>query len=408
MYSLNREKNHPPEKIKLRASDLRTGMFVCELDRPWLETPFLFQGFELKTEGDVATVQRYCEHVYIDLSRSRAETILIDAVPPPNSYLNERVFAETVLATETRRTQTVGIVKRMVDEVRFGKSPDVQLAKSVAAECVSRVINDPETTIFVMRMRELGEEITEHAFNACVYSVMLGHQLGVTSTALEDLGAAALLHDIGELSLSPEILHKKGRFNSDERAMMRNHVNLGRDILMSGRNIYSGVVDVAYGHHENTDGSGYPRNLQSHQLNLNTKIVAVTERYDALTRDRNYRPTYNHLDAVRELGEMGKNDKLDVRLTAAFISLLGVYPPGSVVELSSGEIAVVLKSHPKYRLRPTLLVIRDVTGQNIMRPVDLSLKETYGGQPYKIIAVHRAKNLGINLDKYRDAILQWL
>lgn len=400
------------EKVKLRVGDLRLGMYVCELDRPWLETPFLFQGFELKTDADIEAVSKYCEYVYIDLLRTRTVEITLDAAPPPRSFFNEhgiKGFDQEVEKAETARERTSNLVKRFIDDVRFGNSLDVHLAKAAVSECVAGILRSPDALMFVSQMRERDENLCQHAFNVCVYAIMLGHTAGLEARELENLGTCGLLHDIGKVSISDKILNKQGPLTDEEFAIVQQHTALGRDILMSGRNVFSGTVDVAYGHHENVDGSGYPRGLEGHQLNINCKIVAIVEKYDALVSPRPFRPAYNHLDAIDILNQMATKNRLDPPLTTAFINAMGIYPPGSVVELSTGEVAIVLQSNPKQRLRPQILTVRDASAKPVEVLVDMALKNTDDrGRPYRIKAVRRPDDFGINLNHYRSTILHSL
>ena len=398
------------EKVKLRVGELRKGMYVCELDRPWLETPFLFQGFELKSDGDIDEIARYCEYVYIDLLRTRRVEITMEAAPAPRSYMNREslhVYEKEVEVAHSARRQTTGLVKTFIDEVRFGKSIDVLTAKSAVAECVSSVIRNPEAMLFVARMKDAGEAISQHAFNVCTYSVVLGHQAGMESRLLENLGTCGLLCDIGMASIPPAILSKRAKLSPEEQIIVRNHTVKGRDILMSGRNVFSGTVDAAFGHHEHMDGTGYPRGLSEQQLNQNCKIVAVADRYDALVNARPQRPAYNHLDATRLLSKMAGANQIEKELAASFVSCLGVYPPGTVVEISTGEIAIVLQANPGQRLRPQIMVVRDTAGALCPEYlVDMALKEVDdNGRPFKIKAVHRSEDFGIDLEKHRNTIL---
>lgn len=188
---------------------------------------------------------------------------------------------------------------------------------------------------------------------------------------------------------------------------MRNHTKLGRDLLMSGRDVFSGAVDVAYAHHENLDGTGYPRGLQEHQLNTNCKVVAVVDKYDALTTHRPYRPGHDHLSAVAILNKLAKDNKIDSKLTASLVSYLGIYPPGSLVELSSGEVGIVLGSTPEHRLRPQLLVVRDADKSPVQRFVDMSEKTAdEQGRPYRITAVHAQGDFGIDINDHYELIMQ--
>jgi hypothetical protein len=166
-------------------------------------------------------------------------------------------------------------------------------------------------------------------------------------------------------------------------------------------------VDVAYGHHENLDGTGYPRGLLEHQLNQNCKIVAVVDKYDAISSARPYKIGYDHLEAVAILNRLAHENKIDNRLASAFVNYLGIYPPGTIVALNTQEVAIVLESKPGQRLRPIILVVRDKAGNPIERFVDMSEKTTdEHGHPYKIKSVHKPQDFNIDMEHYQSVIVQ--
>ncbi|MFM8331313.1 MAG: HD-GYP domain-containing protein [Candidatus Methylumidiphilus sp.] len=397
------------EKVRLRACDLRPGMYVCELDRPWLETPFLLQGFEVKNDDDIEAIMQYCEHVYIDMMRTK---LVKAALPtqPASPFLGKRTAAartKDIEAAKSTHRQTSTLIKSFMDEIRFGQSPDIQLAKGAVSECVASVVRNPETMIFLTRLSNKDTLTSQHAFNVCIYSIVIGRLLGFDAQKLENLGTCAMLHDMGKVVIPDHILNKPGPLTEEEMAIVQSHALEGRNILMSGRNIFSGSVDVAYGHHENLDGSGYPRGLEGYQLNLNCKIVSVVDKYDAITSLRPYRSEGDHLRAVSILNKLVREHKIDNELTSGFVAYLGIYPPGCVVELSSGEVGIVLESNVKQRLRPQILVVRDAAKSPTQRFVDMSEKTMDDfGRPYRIVNVSRASDFGIELGQYYDVIMQ--
>jgi len=396
------------EKVKLTVADLRPGMFVCELDRPWLETPFLLQGFELKNDADIEEVMRYCRWVYIDLLRTKVQKVTIEDVPKGFRLGRDASYqGRDLAAANSTRENTSTLIKTFIDEIRFGQCPDIQLAKAAVSDCVASIAKNPEAMLFITRLRKKDEYTSQHAFNVCVFSLVIGRLIGLGPKEMEELGTSALLCDMGKVSIPDTILNKPGKLTAEERAIIQTHTAEGRDILMTGRNIFSGCVDVAYGHHENLDGSGYPRALQGYQMNLNCKIVAITDKYDAITSKRPYRPAGDHLDAISVLNKMASLNKIDADLSTSFFTYLGIYPPGSIVELNSGELGIVIDSKPEQRLRPQLLLVRDSNKEPIQTFVDLAEKKTdEKGRPYRISTVRRPGDYDIDLTQYSDLIMQ--
>jgi HD-GYP domain-containing protein (c-di-GMP phosphodiesterase class II) len=266
-------------------------------------------------------------------------------------------------------------------------------------------MNNPTAMMFLTRLRNKDEYTSQHGFSVCVYSIILGRFLGLNPVELENLGTCGLLHDIGKLEIPDQILNKPGKLTPEEKAVMQNHTTRGREILLSGEDIFGGALDVAFGHHELLDGTGYPRGLQGHQMSTNCKIVAVVDKYDALTTHRPYRLGQDHLRAVALLNKMAKENKIDGKLAAGFISYLGTYPPGSIVEFNSGELGIVLGSSPEHRLQPQVLLVRDAKKTPIHSFTDLSGKVVDGnGQPH-IVAVRNAGYSGIDISQYYDLLV---
>jgi len=395
------------KKVKIQVSDLRPGMHICELDRPWLGTPFLDQGFEVTNFTDIKTVMDHCEYVYIDPRRSKSVDFQSGrrevAAARPALRFPEKAM-ETVDVT---RKQTSDLIKSYLDDICFGNSPDIQLAHSAASVCVSHVVRNPEAVMFLARLRGKFDDASRQAFNVCVYSIIIGRLLGLDSLKLENLGTSALLHDMGFVGVPDAVLNKPGFLSAEEMAVVQTHPRRGRDILISGRHIFSGAVDVAYGHHENLDGTGYPRGLAGHQISLFTKIVAVVDKYDSIMSPMPYRPAGDHLDAVSILKRLAKTNKIDPAITSLFVSYLGVYPPGCVVELSTGEVAIVTRSNPQHALLPQVLVVRDRDRQPVQHLVDLADKASDGrGRPCRIVSVRRPGEFGINADQCFEQIMR--
>lgn len=385
-------------------------MFICELDRPWLESPFLLQGFEVQDDNDIEAVAQHCDYVYIDLVRTKVVNVTI--TPPADTRQqkrNQSFDKEDVSSANSTRKETSKLMKTFMDEIRFGQSPQLELVRAPVAECVAKVVRNPDVMMFMTRLRSKDNYVSQHAFNVCIFSIIIGRLLGLDNTQLENLGSCGLLHDIGVLAIPDHVLNKPGELNEEETAIMQTHTTVGRDILMSGRNIFEGTVDVAYGHHELLDGSGYPRGLQGHQLNANCKIVAIADKYEAITNPRPFRIAGDHLSAVGILNKMADENKIDRALTYNFISYLGVYPQGTIVELNSGEVGIVIGNNLTQRLRPQVLVVLDAEHKPAQKFVDLAeIKTDKQGRTYRIAKVHRPGDFGIDLNQYSDLIVEAL
>jgi HD-GYP domain-containing protein (c-di-GMP phosphodiesterase class II) len=378
-------------KKKLDVSQLEVGMYVCELDRPWLETPFLLQGFPLRTPEDIAEVRNVCEYVYIDVSLGKdsvhsipatkiAHTIQKEMEKIPNPDHVPRYPVSVTLEKEIKKADNIqkktrGLVQKYLDDLRTGKSITPDNAKEVVTEVVDSIIHNPSALMCYTLLQNRDERTSDHSMNVCILALAFGRYLGLSEDELNELGIGALLHDLGKVKIPMEILHKTERLTDEEFNIIRQHPVHGRVILeeASGK-VPQTVIDVTYSHHERANGSGYPQGLLLKELHLFVKIVAIVDVYDAITSDRSYHDGISSHDALKRMYEWRETD-FDPDLLEKFIQCLGIYPIGTIVELNTGDIGVVVEVDPRCRLKPRVMLIMDPDKQlrQTTRIIDLAM-----------------------------------
>ena len=397
------------ELVQIDVKDLKIGMFVSKLDRPWLETNFLFQGFELKNQADIEEVQRQCEYVFIDVnkqtsvpqyvSRSTAYTPdYLEKVVPPAKRTS---FNQEVKRAEVIYRKTSGLVKSFMEEVQLGRPINAMVAKKAVAACVDSILNAPDALMLMTQLKNRDEYTAQHSMNVCVFSIALGRQINLSVEELNNVGLCGMLHDMGKLLVPKELLNKPGRLTPEELPIMQSHTTKGWSLLLRTSGIYPGAIDVAYMHHERVDGSGYPRKLRAEQITPYARIVAIADMYDAVSSDRIYKPGKSHLESIKIMTDAA-GTQLDSALTMKFIECLGIYPAGSIVELNSGEIALVLEVNPKAKLKPKILILQEKIGKScVEHVVDLAmLSQNVDGRQYTIKKVLRPEECGVDLRRY--------
>ncbi|HSB96153.1 MAG TPA: HD-GYP domain-containing protein, partial [Spongiibacteraceae bacterium] len=241
---------------------------------------------------------------------------------------------------------------------------------------------------------------SEHSLNVGLLAITFGRHLGASEEDLNKLGMAGMLHDIGKMQTPVEILHKNSALTADEFAIMQKHPIDGRDILMRHNNIYHGAIDVAYSHHENLDGSGYPRKIKAGGITDFTRIVMLCDVFDAVTSDRSYKKGASSLNATRIINDqIGK--KFEAKLAQQFIDCIGLYPPGCIVELHSGEVGIVVSTNYRHRHLPNVMVVRDADKQPAAnRLVNLERSASAGDTPQLIKNVLPNGSHGVRVEEY--------
>jgi len=192
--------------------------------------------------------------------------------------------------------------------------------------------------------------------NVCTLAIVFGRKLGLRRRQLVNLGICGLLHDVGKARTPIDILNKPGRLTDEEYEVMKLHTVYGKRILSEAKGVLQEAIDVAYGHHERLDGQGYPEGRMAQDVSLFTKIITIVDAYDAITGDRVYAKGKPSAEALRILYE-NRGVQFDEDLVMAFIQAIGIYPPGAVVELVNGRIALVLDSEEKPKHLPNILVV---------------------------------------------------
>ncbi len=180
---------------------------------------------------------------------------------------------------------------------------------------------------------------------------------------------------------------------------MKQHSVLGRDILMSARNVPHSTVDIAHSHHEKLDGSGYPRGIKSEGISQYTRIVAIADTYDAITSERVYQTARSHLQALNILTK-ARGSQFDTHLVISFIACIGVYPPGSIVEFSNGEVGIVFEVTSATKTKPKVLLVLDAN-KALRKETVLDMSKAAGSN-YKIKEVLKQRAHGIDIKTYID------
>lgn len=367
---------------KLHVSQLQIGMHVSDLDRDWLETPFLLQSFIIETLEDIDKLAIYCDHVWVDTqAASRSQLTLHSTISPSTKpqVTIHKVSSPALIAKYNKiYEESHSAVSAIMGDIRLGSALDTKQAKKTVKACVESIITDPDTMLLLSKLRERDCYTTEHSMNVCVLSIAFGRALEFNPLELNNLGICGLLHDVGKMKIPAEVLNKVDPLTDKEWKMLQAHPVHGRNILLKASSIYHGAVDVAYSHHERIDGKGYPRQIASAGISQYSKIIAICDAYDAMTAQRCYKKAVASTKALKILYD-NRGTQFDENLVDRFMSMIGVYPPGSVVELKNGSVGIVISRNLKYQHLPKVLLVRDES-QNVCSEKVINLADIEKGR----------------------------
>ena len=256
-------------------------------------------------------------------------------------------------------------------------------AALVAVSGLAHAIQENRPALLALTaMKRYDNETFSHMVNVAVLMIAQAQTLGINGQLLRALGLAALMHDLGKVRTPLEILTKPDALTHEEFVIMQRHVVDGAEILQQTPDMLPLAPIVAFEHHLRRDGSGYPA-VRRAPLNIGTVLCSIADVYDAMRIQRHYQ---NAFPTDRILAVLKRSDggEFDPHLVRRFVQLLGMYPPGTVVRLSTKEVAVVLTAHAPDPYVPQVKVIRDVAGQPIDVPEVRCLWETGGGDAWPI------------------------
>lgn len=402
---------HESRSKKIHASELNVGMWVSRLDRDWLETPFLLQGFLLETPEDIETVQNLCEFVWIDESidtwkeHQRLQTLKSSPTAPV--YVNKVSALEENQRVLGLFREARKITRNFLQQAQLQGIVNTQVAKDVVNDCVFSILQNPDALLWMSKIREQDNYTSEHCLNVCILSIAFGRHLSMSQSELQKLGLCGLLHDVGKMNVPTDVLNKPGKLQGHEWQIMQSHTTLGRNLLMSSGTDAAVAVDVAWNHHESLDGSGYPRGLKGPQISRLTRIISIVDAYDAMTAKRCYKPAMTSTKALKILfDEKGKT--FDEDLVESFTQAIGLYPPGSLVELLNGQVGLVFEVHFTFRHLPKVILLLDKF-KRPMKPkiANLALIQEHRlDKSYLICEVHPDGSWGISVKLMQERGLQ--
>ena len=413
--------------IKFDTADLEIGMYVAALDRPWVGTPFLFQSFLIKRDKQIQQLQEYCRTVEIDEEKSNpslANTFFLykckiaqpkvsddgvlatasraGGVPSFFNLGDKQLEEELTVARQVYETTTTSL-HNVLDNFRINKEVNTVELKTCVHGVIDGVMNNPSALALFSNLKSKQQDSVRHSLNVCIISLLFGRHLGLGEQQLSDLGYSALLHDVGEIKVPQAILDKHSRgLTPEEKKEMEKHTEYGAELLSKTPSIPKVAIEVARSHHERVNGKGYPKGLQGEAINYFSRLISIVDVYEIVTNHPGATVHVSCADALKSIYMM-RGNFFDSELVEEFIKCLGIYPIGSVVELNSGEVAIVISTKPGKHLLPTIMVIKDSKGVVLQQPQVINLehfKEKEGLARLYIAKVVDPNAVGIDLSEY--------
>jgi HD-GYP domain-containing protein (c-di-GMP phosphodiesterase class II) len=421
-------------------------MYVSKLDRPWLETPFIFQGFEISEQAEIDMLQRCCSIVYIDVERGKLSDDQVRRLiemqrqprkPPPQparrktrepgklvrwlqklltrlglfrqaatlaSSGQEGYGIQTTVRAEADAGRNAYRAlgkhhKELMDHATIRGEVRMDELRRAVQPAIDSVLRNPNALAWEVFSRKRSTENYNRSVGTAIWCLMFGRHLNFDRDMLEDLAMGGMLLDIGNSMLPKSIATTSGAITEEQKTILRQHVEFGVKILADSQGVAQPVADMVCCHHERFDGSGYPQGMLGNQVPPFGRIAGIADCYDAMTSESAYSKPMAAYDAARALNEM-RGKEFAAEVVGQFLATMGMFPVASLVELNDGSVAVVLEQNPNNVLRPKVLLLLDQNKEPLPQPRvvemrDLPLDATQSGALW-IVSGHEHGAFGID------------
>jgi HD-GYP domain-containing protein (c-di-GMP phosphodiesterase class II) len=390
-------------EVRISAQGLTPGMFVSRLDKPWLETPFPMEGIALRCAADVARLQRICSHVWVDLQRGAAPELRYYAFesPAPSKAAQDeydrlrstRWQIQSDLKAELREAEQAhasieASLQEVMQDLLEGKRLDVDKLKDGVEAMIDSILRNPAALIWLREMKQKDHYAYQHALGCSIWAASFGRHLGLEREELRVLALAGLLCDVGKTRLPRWLLDKAEPYSRQDQLDVRAHVQHGLDILAQNPDLPAAIVEIVATHHERHDGSGYPKGLSGTEIPMFGRIMGIVDSYDAMTSNRPHAPARSPHDAINELYRQ-RGVLFQQELVEHFIQSCGIYPIGTLVELSDGQVGVITEIHSLKRLLPRVMLLLDGEKRPLSRFREIDLSQLDQADPSQRLTIRK-------------------
>lgn len=386
-------------------------MYVHDFNCSWLDHPFARNQMMISSAEQLQKVRESgIRSLYIDTdkgadvqaapSREEADVSLekeiIDmaaraSVAPIHVPLADEVKRATQIKADAQN-----VVREVMQDVRLGRAIQIGQVENVVQNITESILRNPGALIGLLKIKTKDDYTFLHSVGVCTLLVAFCRSLNIDEETTRQAGLGGLLHDVGKSQVPDDVLNKPGRLTDEEFHIIRQHPQIGHEILLKEPTIGPIPLDITLRHHERVDGSGYPGKLAGDDISQLAKMAAIVDVYDAITSDRCYHKGMSAADGLRKIYEWSKFH-FDPVLVQAFMRCVGIYPVGTLVRLESGRLGVVTRAHETNLLAPTVQVFFSIKSNTYIKPQEVDLAKPFGaGGADKIVSHESAEKWNVD------------
>ncbi len=356
-------------------SELKVGHFVVDINEQHGTFKLTNAGHiksinvinNLKTKGVIS--------VSIDTSKTLIEESTSQVPKPSKPSKNKQEVIENLKQAKELFSQSKQIQQKVFSDAQHGLPLDLSPVLDITDKTIDTIFDNSDALACVINIRNKDEYLLEHSVSVSVLMTIFARFLKIDKSIIQELSLGAFLHDVGKIMIPPEILNKPGKLTEEEFTIMKSHVNHSIDIIKRTPEIPALSLEVAALHHEKLDGKGYPFNVKGEDISKYGRMIAICDVFDALTANRCYKEGFSHIKSFSILRSLAENNHLDATLVDQFIKCMGVYPVGTLVELSSNKLAIVESKNSHDPVNPIVRSFYNAEEKHYEESQDIDLSD---------------------------------
>ena len=365
-------------------------MFISNLDASCLDHNFINTRFPVKNTDIISKViNTGIKNVYIDTSKgtdiedahtATEITQQLDQQKHKVGENNHTLEQQVPVKEEIERARGIykeahTIMQDLMEDIRLGKQVEVERVQPISEQLVESVFRNKDALISLSRIKDKDHYTFMHSVSVAGLMITFARAMNYPMDLIKEISIGGMLHDVGKMMTPDNVLNKPGKLNDDEFKVMKHHVVYSRELLEGKPGITQAALDVAALHHERIDGTGYPFGLKGDEISEVGQMSTIVDVYDALTSVRVYKSAWEPNVALKKLLEWSDHH-FNPALVKQFIRCLGIYPIGTLVELDSGNVGIVIEQGESDLLNPHVRIIYNIRKKGIVPVSELDLSKT--------------------------------
>lgn len=370
------------ELIKLPVSQLTLGMFVSAIDKNDKGQLAIANAGQIKHKDAILKLAKSgIKFVWVDADRSAEHCGLKKKITNDNQTDNKKAFIsrdKQQAQAKVMLTKAKDLIRKVLSETFEGKAIEVAPFEALADTMIESVMLDADALKCMSALRSKDAYLLEHSVNVAFLLVTFGKYLKLDRDMLRQMAVGGILHDIGKIKVDNKVLHKPGKLTPEEFEHMKLHQVYALEIMNETTELSQISKDICLMHHEKLDGRGYPRGLKGDEIPRHGRMSCIVDIFDALTATRCYKEAMSPAAAFKILLSLTPFH-LDQELVYEFIRCIGVYPVGSLVELSDGRVGIVWASKDRDALHP---IVKCFYSLKVKRYTDVAMVDLLKSELY--------------------------